>query len=144
MHICYNLGMGAASGTAGGSAFGAIAGGLLGSVIPGVGTGLGAGLGATIFGGAGGAIGSNQETKKIQGKNNALKDAQAQEAHRLQEEMARKPKMVAPDDFLANKSKQLQNMRLGLAQTITGASSAPAPVLSTPALSGTGKNKLGA
>lgn len=52
------------------------------------------------------------------------------------------PKKVASDDFLANKNRMLQNMRLGLMSSVGGTAGAAAPSLSAPSL--TGKSKLGA
>lgn len=56
--------------------------------------------------------------------------------------MKLQPKKTASDDFLANKNKMLQNMRLGLMSSVGGTAGAAAPSLSAPSL--TGKSKLGA
>lgn len=56
--------------------------------------------------------------------------------------LALQPKKVASDDFLANKNRMLQNMRLGLMSSVGGNAGAASPSLSAPSL--TGKSKLGA
>lgn len=69
-------------------------------------------------------------------------ELQSQQAARMEQQLAQRPQNVSPDNFLANKAKMLQNMRLGLASTISGAGGNPAaPTLSSPSL--TGKRTLG-
>lgn len=72
--------------------------------------------------------------------------AQAQsQAEDLKNTILTKPKQITPDNFLSMKAKQLSNLRLGLASTVTGAGGAPSPVLSSASLAGSypGKSKLG-
>lgn len=96
-----------------------------------------------------------RSVKGFQTMQNAPRDAatqmsqaqaeQSRQAAAMQQKLLTQPKQIAPDDFLATRNKLLQNMRLGLASTISGASGAPSPVLSAPSLSaGAGKTKLGA
>lgn len=63
-------------------------------------------------------------------------------AAEAEKKLALQPKKTASDDFLANKNKMLQNMRLGLMSSVGGTAGAAAPSLSAPSL--TGKSKLGA
>ncbi len=70
---------------------------------------------------------------------------QSGQAASLQQTLLTQPKNITPDNFLATKSAQLANLRLGLASTITGASGTPGAVLGSTSLSGNGpgKTKLG-
>lgn len=77
---------------------------------------------------------------------NKTRADQAAQAAQLEQQTLEQPKMISPDNFLATKAKQLANLRLGLASTITpGASGAPSAVISSPSLTanGPGKNKMG-
>jgi len=70
--------------------------------------------------------------------------ANADQAHRageLQTQLLQQPKQVSPDNFLATKAKELANLRLGLASTITGGGAGGA-VLSSPSLTGNGPGKV--
>ena len=107
----------------------------------------GGGIGAAV----GGTTGYGMENSAQQATNtkNAASDAQkiqTAQAAQLQNTLLTQPKNVTPDNFLATKSAQLANLRLGLASTITGAGGAPSPVLGAPSLTGNypGKAKLGA
>ena len=55
--------------------------------------------------------------------------------------MAIQPKKTASDNFLSNKNKMLQNMRLGLMSSVGGSTGAVSPSLAAPSLGG--KSKLG-
>ncbi len=69
---------------------------------------------------------------------------QATQAAGLQAQLLQQPKQISPDNFLATKNRMLNNMRLGLASTITSGAGTPSPVLSAPALTGApGKKTLG-
>lgn len=87
-------------------------------------------------------------------KNQASNAAtQAGEALQFQKDTAAKaadallkqPKNITPDNFLADKAKQLASLRLGLASTVTGAGGAPSAVLKSNSLAANypGKAKLG-
>jgi hypothetical protein len=63
---------------------------------------------------------------------------QADQAAKLEQQEKERPQTISPDDFLAKKAKQVANLRLGLASTITGVGASPSPILSAPALTGSG------
>ena len=56
-------------------------------------------------------------------KQQAASEKQAADAAALKKQMLEQPKQTTPDNFLANKNKQLNTLRMGLASTITGAGS---------------------
>ncbi len=79
------------------------------------------------------------------GQQSAAMAAQQAQAAQLNQTLLTQPKTISPDNFLAQKSAQLANLRLGLASTIKGAGGAPPPVLGSNSLMGSypGKSKLG-
>ncbi len=86
----------------------------------------------------------------IGGAKNAASNAktaaaeQAAQTASLNQQLLEQPKQISPDNFLATKNRLLNNMRLGLASTITSGAGTPSPVLSAPALTGApGKKTLG-
>lgn len=116
----------------GGANPGDVAGGVLGG-------GLGYALSRIAKGGLndiGGAANAASNMK-------TASQEQAAQAAGLQQTLLEQPKQISPDNFLANKNRMLNNMRLGLASTITSGAGTPSPVLSAPALSGNGKKTLG-
>ena len=101
----------------------------------------GVSLGASIFGG----VEQNKQRNKAlkQEKEIAAKQAadQAADAARLAQQTLEQPKIIAPDNFMAQKASQLSKLRLGMASTMTGAGLAqPAALTPASAL----KSKLGA
>lgn len=74
-----------------------------------------------------------------------LANEQMADANKMRTQLLQTPKNIAPDNFLADKNRQLANLRLGLASTVTGAGGAPSAVLSSASLAsaGYGKSKLG-
>lgn len=88
------------------------------------------------------AAGMNTPAKTAADNLSVQQKLQSEQAAKMETDLAQQPKNVSPDNFLANKAKMLQNMRLGLASTISGAGgNSAAPTLSSPSL--TGKTKLG-
>lgn len=86
--------------------------------------------------------GLNTPSKTLSDNLSKSQELQSRQAAQMETDLAQTPRNISPDNFLANKAKMLQNMRLGLASTITGAGGSPAaPTLSSPSL--TGKTKLG-
>ncbi len=67
------------------------------------------------------------------------------QAEDIKQQMLLSPKQVTPDNFLANKAKQLASLRMGFASTIAGSGGAPSSVLGSPSLASNypGKAKLG-
>lgn len=99
--------------------------------------------------GGGTAATLNQAKQQQKGLENAMETQKAQQlrmSEQAQKDLLQKPKQVSPDNFLAIKSRNLANLRLGLASTMTGGGGLPSPVLSAPSLipGGGGKSKLGA
>ena len=56
-----------------------------------------------------------------QRKLDAQTAAQAKQAETLRIETLQQPKKITPDNFMAQKSKQLAQLRLGMGSTVTGA-----------------------
>lgn len=83
--------------------------------------------------------------KYAAGEESAAISAQTAQSTILQNQLLEQPKQISPDNFLATKTAQLANLKLGLASTVTGAAGAPSPVLSSTSLTanGAGKTKLG-
>lgn len=88
--------------------------------------------------------GADAATRATQTQQAATNSANAN-ANNLAEQQLLQPKTITPDNFLADKMKQIQNLRLGLASTISSSGGAPAGALSAPSLSGSspGKRTLG-
>lgn len=86
----------------------------------------------------------NTASNALTAQNESINRQNAQAAD-IQKTMLMQPKNITPDNFLATKSAQLANLRLGLAGTVTGAGSAPGAVLGSTSLTGNylGKTKLG-
>lgn len=118
----------------------------------------GAGIGLMLGGPAGAALGGlvgaltgygMQSSSQAAGNaSRAAGDAQkiqTEQASGLQRTMLQQPKQITPDNFLAMKSNQLANLRLGIASTISGASGSSAPTLGSTSLTGNnpGKTRFG-
>ena len=96
-----------------------------------------ASLGASIFGG----VEQNKQQNKALKQEKEIATNQAADAARLAQQTLEQPKIIAPDNFMAQKASQLSKLRLGMASTMTGAGLAqPAALTPASAL----KSKLGA
>ena len=78
---------------------------------------------------------------KSEKEQKAIAATQAAQAASLQTQTLEQPKVVASDNFMANKASQLSKLRLGMASTMSGAGLPPTASL---APANTLKTKMGA